>query len=118
MRKGKALLFLHFILVCYSFSGILSKFAALQPFLSIRFCFLYCGIITLLGLYALAWQQIIKYLPLTTAFANKAVTVVWGLVWGALIFNEPVTLGKLVGMTLIIVGVILFSMADKEAEKE
>lgn len=118
MKKGKVLLLLHFILMCYSFSGILSKFAALQPFLSIRFCFFYGGIIALLGVYALVWQQIIKHLPLTTAFANKSVTVVWGFVWGTLIFHEPVTPGKLAGMALVIAGVVLFSLSDKEAARE
>lgn len=118
MKKRVVLLLLHFVLMCYSLSGVLSKFAALQPFLNIRFCFFYSGTIALLGIYALAWQQIIKHLPLTTAFANKAVTVVWGFVWGTLIFHESVTFGKLVGMVLVVAGVILFSLADKEAEKE
>ena len=49
------------------------------------------------------------------AFANKAVTVVWGLVWGALFFREAVTPGKLLGAALVIVGVILFERADGEA---
>ena len=49
---------------------------------------------------AIGWQQVIKRIPLTTAFANKAVTVVWGLVWGALFFREAVTPGKLLGAAL------------------
>ena len=60
------------------------------------------------------WQQIIKRIPLTTAFANKAVTVVWGLVWGALIFREPITPGKIVGVLLIVAGVVLFSSEERE----
>ena len=32
--------------------------------------------------YAFGWQQVIKHLPLTTAYANKAVTVVWGILLG------------------------------------
>lgn len=63
----------------------------------------------------LGWQQIIKRLPLTTAFANKAVTVVWGIIWGALFFKEPVTIGKIAGAVLVILGVVLYAYADKEA---
>ena len=72
--------------------------------------------ILLLGVYAIAWQQIIKVLPLTTAFANKAVTVVWGLIWGMLFFGERLTAGKLIGALLVIVGVALFGMAEGEEE--
>ena len=60
-------------------------------------------------------QQIIRVLPLTTAFANTAVTTAWGLLWGLLFFHEQITIGKIVGVALVISGVILFSAADTEA---
>lgn len=72
------------------------------------------GVFLILAVYAIGWQQIIKRLPLTTAFANKAVTVVWGIVWGALFFDEAISLGKLLGAALIIGGVVLFVKADEE----
>lgn len=118
MKQGTTLIALHLLLICYSLSGILSKLAAAQPFLSPKFCLCYGGIIAILGVYALAWQQIIKRLPLTTAFANKAVTVVWGLVWGLLIFRESITPGKLAGAALVVAGVVLFSTANEEVEKQ
>lgn len=118
MKRDKPLVLLHLILLIYSFGGILSKRAASQPFLSIQFCLCYGGIIVILGIYALAWQQIIKHIPLTTAFANKAVTVVWGLVWGLLIFHESITPGKLAGAVLVVMGVVLFSTANEEVEKQ
>lgn len=107
--------FLHLLLMAYSMSGIFSKLAAGQPFLSFRFCLYYGAVIALLGFYAIGWQQIIKRIPLTLAFANKAVTTVWGLVWGLLFFQEQVTAGKLAGIALIVAGVVVFSTADKEA---
>lgn len=112
----KALVGLHILLLVYSTGSILSKLAAGAPFLSLRFCLCYAGIIGLLGIYAIGWQQIIKRLPLTTAFANKAVTVVWGIVWGSLIFGESITVGKLTGALLVILGVILFVKSDAEEE--
>ena len=108
---------LHILIAFYSLAGVFSKLASAESFLSIRFCLFYGGVLVLLGVYAIAWQQIIKKLPLTTAFANKAVTMVWGLVWGALIFCEAITPGKLAGVALVIAGVLLFSQADKEAEE-
>lgn len=114
----KALIALHFLLMIYSMGGIFSKKAAGVPFLSVRFCLYYAGIIFLLGIYAIFWQQIIKQLPLTTAFANKAVTVIWGMIWGMLFFAEKPTPGKLFGIALVVVGIALFAFADKEQENE
>lgn len=106
------------MLMIYSMSGICSKLAAQQEFLSFQFCFFYAIIIFLLGLYAIGWQQIIKRLPLTTAFANKAVTVVWGIIWGALFFHESITAGKVVGAALVIIGVVIYARADGEDTNE
>lgn len=105
----KSYLMLHLILMIYSLSGVFSKLASTQPFLSVPFCILYGAVITLLAFYAIAWQQIIRCLPLTTAYANKAVTTAWGLIWGALFFHETLTPGKVIGVALIIWGVVIFS---------
>ena len=117
MKRSKfsTLFALHLMLMLYSMSEICSKKAAGESFFSVRFCLYYGTVILLLGVYAIGWQQVIKRIPLTTAFANKAVTVVWGLVWGALFFREAVTPGKLLGAVLVIAGVILFERADGEA---
>lgn len=117
MKKAKALFFLHLLLLLYSISSVCSKLAANSPFFSLRFCLCYGAIILILGIYAVGWQQIIKYLSLTTAFANKAVTIVWGIIWGILFFHETITVGKLLGAILVIVGVILFVSSDKGEDK-
>lgn len=109
----KTLIGLHGMLVVYSMSGICSKLAAGESFLSARFCIYYAVIIVLLGVYAIGWQQVIKRIPLTTAFANKAVTVVWGIVWGWFFFGESITLGKLIGAGMVIAGVVLFAKSDE-----
>ena len=111
-EKLKYIIILHLMLMVYSASGIASKLAAKSQFLSFRFCVCYAVIILLLGVYAIGWQQIIKHLPLTTAFSNKAVTVIWGLIWGILFFDEHITVGKIIGALLVIIGVVLFVKAD------
>lgn len=117
-NKVKTIFLLHLMLMIYSASGICSKLAAGQPFLSFKFCLYYGLIILLLGFYAIGWQQIIKRLPLTTAFANKAVTVIWGIIWGVVFFREPVTTGKIIGAVLVIAGVVLFAVADADKESD
>lgn len=117
-KKIEWLFLLHILLLVYSASSICSKLAAQEVFMSLPFCIYYGLLIVLLGLYAIGWQQIIKHLPLTIAFANKAVTVVWGIVWGIVIFHEQVSVIQIVGACLVAIGVILFAGADKELHDE
>ena len=116
-KKLFVLLGLHIMLMFFSMSGIASKLAAGEKFLSPKFILYYGVIIGLLGVYAIVWQQIIKRVPLTTAYANRAVTIVWGIIWGVLFFHENVTPLKVIGAVIVIVGVVLFATAD-EGEEE
>ena len=116
MSKFKTMLLLHVMLMIYSSGGIFSKLAGREEFLSWKFCLYYGVIIALLGLYAIGWQQIIKRMPLTTAFANKAVTVVWGLIWGIVCFRENLTIGKIIGVTLVVIGVVIFAKSEEDKE--
>lgn len=105
---------LHILLLFYSFGGVCSKIASGTPFLSVKFIVYYGGLIAVLGVYAIVWQQIIKRLPLTFAYSNKAVTVVWGMIWGMCFFGETITAQKAIGAVIVIVGVILYSLSDKK----
>lgn len=113
----RVFLALHLLLLFYSLSSVLSKLAAAQPFLSFQFFLCYGGMFVILVLYALGWQQILKRLPLTVAFANKAVTLVWSMVFGALLFHEQIRLNQVIGCTLAVIGVVLFVQPEQE-EKE
>ena len=113
-ERRKAWLLLHLMMLLYAGSTVLSKLAAGEEPLSVPFLLYYAGEIVLLGAYALGWQQVIKRLPLTTAYANKAVTVVWGLLAGMLFFGERLTPGRVIGALLAIAGVVLFAFADGE----
>ena len=112
-KKKLVFIILHILLLIMSFGGILSKLASAEPFLSLRFCLCYGGMIAILGVYAIAWQQIIKHIPLTTAFCNKAVGIVWGIMWGVLIFKESVKWNMILGAVIVIAGVIIVVTADE-----
>ena len=113
MKKYKYILLLHILLAIYSMSGIAAKYAAQQEFLSVAFCLLYGMVVLLLILYAVFWQQIIKELPLIIAYANKAVTVVWGIVWGTLIFKEQLSFWKITGAVVIVIGVYIVVSSEE-----
>ena len=97
--------FLHIVLIIYSLTSVLSKSAAGQT--GITFVLLYGAVLFCLMLYAVLWQGVLKKFPLTTAFANKAIVVVWGILWGWLFFREAVTWNKLVGAAIIIAGILI-----------
>ncbi len=111
-QRVATLLLLHGLLLVYSLGGICSKLAAQSEFLSLRFFLLYGAVLLILAIYALVWQQILKRLPLVTAYANKAVTVLWGLLWGLLFFGETITVQKALGAAVIICGIILVVKED------
>lgn len=112
----KYIAILHIVLFVYSILGIASKVASGKDFLSLEFCFYYGIVILNLFLYAILWQQIIKKIPLITAYANKAVTVIWGIVWGSLFFKEEISFGKIVGAIIIILGIYLVVSTKDEGE--
>ena len=114
----KTLLLLHVLLLFMSLADVASKFAAGYDFASIGFIVCYALVLIILAGYALGWQQVIKRMPLTTAYANRGITVVWGIFWGAVFFHEAITPFKIIGAIMIIVGVVLFSKADAEDDAE
>ena len=93
---------LHLFLMVYSAGGIVSKLAAGKRFLSFDFVIFYSLEVIILAFYAIGWQQFIKRMPLSVAYANKAVTVVWGCIWGMLIFHEHLTAGRVAGAMLVL----------------
>lgn len=114
--KVKNFIFLHLILIMYSCSSIISKLASKQEFMSLEFIMLYGTVLVILFLYAILWQQVIKKMYITVAYANKAVTVIWGIIWGALIFNEKISAANIVGAMIIIAGVVI--MIDERGEEK
>lgn len=107
MKRFKLFLVLHIILLLYSFGGFFSKLASEKPFLSFDFCLFYGLVLLVMAVYAVLWQQILKYIPLNMAYANKAVTLVWGMVWGAVFFKEHISLSNIIGAVIVLAGVLL-----------
>lgn len=103
----KDYLLLHIVLLLYSVNGIFSKLASKNQFLTYRFLFYYGLVVFNLLVYAIFWQQILKKISLTTAFSNKSVIVIWGMLWGALFFQERITLQMIIGGAIISLGVYL-----------
>ena len=112
--KVKNYININILFFLYSLTSVLGKFASREKEINIRFLLFYGGSLLVMGIYALCWQQIIKKIPLMVAYANKAIVIIWGVVWGCLFFDEYLTIGKITGIILIIIGVVLFSSSESE----
>ena len=117
MRKEtdwKGLLFLHFLFFLYSLFSVFSKLGSRTEMFSIPFFLCYGAAFLLLGLYALGWQQVLKKMSLFMAYSGKAVVILWGMFWGALIFQEAVTVRKVIGAVIIMFGIVLYTCSEMD----
>ena len=114
-KKGTFLL-LHISLLFSSLSGVCSKMASryTDHILSISFLFWFGLVFVIMFGYAIIWQQILKRMPLTVAYANKPVTLIWGIIWGSLIFGEKITWNMIVGAAMIFAGIYLVTSENTE----
>ncbi len=108
----KDIIFLQAVIAIYSVSSIVAKFASGQEFLSGQF-FLFYGLeVCALGIYAILWQQAIKKIELSIAYANKAMGVLWAMVWAVVIFHNDITVQNVTGVILVIAGTICLNSSE------
>ncbi|MBR6594385.1 MAG: EamA family transporter [Clostridia bacterium] len=108
----KNLLLLHFSILLYSGVTVMSKFAAGEDFLSLKYVLYFGLMVLILGVYAILWQQAIKPFEPSVAYSNKSVTTVWVLLLSAVIFKEGITVTNVIGALMIVAGVVLVSLKD------
>lgn len=110
----KDIILLQAVIVIYTMSQVMAKFTALQEIFSFRF-FLFYGIeFLILGIYAVFWQQLIKKFDLSVAYANRAMALLWSMLWSVLIFHEGITIKKVLGVLLVILGTFIINGEKKE----
>ncbi len=98
--------------------AICSKMAGRHKFLSPKFIFFYGLLICILFVYAVIWQQVLKRLSLTVAYASKGVGIIYGMMWGVMIFNETITWNMIVGAVLVLIGVYIYIFSEiREGDK-
>lgn len=109
----KVLIALQLIVLVYTLSGVAAKHASSTKFLSFQFVLFYGLEIAILGVYAVLWQQIIKRIDLSIAYANRAIALLWSMLWSFLIFKESVSIKNLIGVVIVIIGTIIVNSDDK-----
>ena len=101
------ILILQAIIAVYTLSTVAAKFASGKEFLSIEFILLYGVEILILGIYAILWQQIIKKFQISIAYANRAMSLLWAILWAIVFFHEEVTIKNVIGVIIVIIGTII-----------
>ena len=114
----KQILLLQAIIIIYTISGIMAKFASAGETLEKMVLFFGLDLL-FLGIYAICWQQMIKIFPLSVAYANRAMALLWSAVWAKIIFGEQISLKQMLGIALVIVGTLIINTEQQEvAEHE
>ena len=104
-KTGIAILLILQIAVClYTVSGIAAKLASNHDFLSMGFILCYGMEIVVLGIYAVIWQQIIKRVDISIAYANRSTAIFWSMLWASILFQERITWQNFIGVILIFIG--------------
>ncbi|MBR2743793.1 MAG: EamA family transporter [Clostridia bacterium] len=108
----KNICILQTIIIVYTLSTVAAKYASGEPFFSFKF-FLFYGIeIFILGIYAILWQQIIKKFEISVAYANRAMALLWSIVWATIFFKENITVKNVIGVIIVIIGTIIVNKDD------
>ena len=111
MKKFRDYLQLHLNILLFSLTSVFSKLASIQYNRhglkgSLLYVFLFLMIANC-GIYAIAWQQVIKKFSLSTAYANKSVYLLWSQIWAVVIFHENLTVTNIIGICIVFIGVLV-----------
>lgn len=125
MKKSRGLevspvwfLALHLSLVVNSVQGVFSKLAGKQRPMSFPWIMCFGAMFLTMLVFAVAWQQVLKHMSLTFAFTNKPITIIWGLIWGVLVFGEHVSWNMLLGSAVILIGIMVGVSGGSDAGKK
>ena len=93
----------------YACVTLFTKFAAQHEFLSLSYCLGLCGAISVMGVYAMCWQQILKRIELSTAYMFKGTSLIFVMLLAYFLFGEQITLYNILGASVIVLGIILYA---------
>ncbi len=105
----KNMLFLHGTLFLYAIVSIFAKLAGTAMASQEQTkTLLFIGLeFFVLVLYTLLWQLVLKRMPLSFAYTNKAICTVWTILFGVIVFGEMLTLSSILGIVVVLAGVVL-----------
>ncbi|MCI8861412.1 MAG: transporter [Lachnospiraceae bacterium] len=109
----KKIAFLQLAVIIYTLSGVAAKQAALYDAMTPGFLFYYGVEIIILGIYALIWQQLIKRIDLSIAYANRSMAILWSMIWAVIFFGEIITIKNMIGVAIVLAGTMIINSDDE-----
>ena len=118
MRKSevKQIIKLQLIIILYTVSGIMAKIASMRDHLIWIGAFFALDLL-FLGIYAIFWQQLIKFFSLSVAYANRAMALLWSALWAKILFGETISKKQIIAIVLVIIGTIFVNMEERKNEE-
>ena len=114
----KNILILQAVVLVYTFSSVVAKYASGAELFSFSFFLFYGMEIAILGVYAILWQQIIKRFDLSVAYANRAMAILWSALWAIILFGESLGIKQILGIMLVVLGTVIVNTDNQNKENE
>lgn len=114
----KNILILQAVVLVYTFSSVVAKYASGAELFSFSFFLFYGMEIAILGVYAILWQQMIKRFDLSVAYANRAMAILWSALWAIILFGESLGIKQILGIMLVVLGTVIVNTDNQNKENE
>ena len=92
----------------YACVTLFTKYASQHEFLSVAYCLGLVGAISVMGTYAIGWQQILKRVELSTAYMFKGTSLIFIMLLAYVLFGEQITPNNIIGACVIILGIAFY----------
>jgi len=110
----KIVVLLHILFFFFSISGALGKYASREEFFSLNFILLYGASLVIMFGYSIFWQVVLQKTSLVMAYSNRGMVVIWGIMWGALLFGESLNFATVLAALLIVAGIAVVGIGGEE----
>ena len=71
-----------------------------------------------MGIYAVLWQILLEYMPLTTAYLRKGISYILLYLWAFLIFHEHISVMQWIGTAIILSGMVVTQLGENKEDKQ
>jgi drug/metabolite transporter (DMT)-like permease len=99
--------------ILYACVSIFTKYASQSEFMSWGYVWAVVGAISVMGLYAVLWQQVLKCIELSLAYMFKGTSIVFVMLLAHMIFDEQITWNNIIGAIIITFGIVLYAHSSK-----
>ena len=120
-KKGvtlKNILLLQAIIIIYTISSVMAKFASASAEAPLRML-VFLGLeFMILAIYAVLWQQMIKRFDLSVAYANRSMAILWSMIWAVIFFHDEITLRNILGVLIVLMGTVIVNLDAREEAQD